>query len=184
MLEEGVTQVAAAKLCNVKPALVCQLVKKVRLAKHSYAAVSEKKDQKQLRKDELVGQVQEYIESGQHVWTAEQVRSHLLKTKELDYPVQLVRDVLRNTFNMRYRVLKKVEYRGNSERCLVTRMHYAKKVLELLKSGVRIVNIDETWLPHFDYRSKKWRQRGEQNTVSYKPLSHRVSMIAALDTDG
>ena len=85
---------------------------------------------------------------------------------------------------MRYRVIKKVEYRGNSERCLVTRMLYAKKMLELLKGGARIINIDETWLPHFDFRSKKWRQRGEQNTVSNKLLSHRVSMIAALDTEG
>ena len=63
-------------------------------------------------------------------------------------------------------------------------MLYAKKMLSLLEAGKRIINIDETWLPHFDYRSKKWRQRGEQNTVSYKPLSHRVSMIAALDTEG
>ena len=69
--------------------------------------------------------------------------------------------MLRNDLDMRYRVLKKVEYRGNSERCLVTRMLYAKKMLELLKSGARIINIDETWLPHLDFRSRKWRQRGE-----------------------
>ena len=85
---------------------------------------------------------------------------------------------------MRYRVLKKVPFQGNSERCLVMRMRYAKKMLELLKEGARIINIDETWLPHLDFRSKKWRLRGEQNTVSYKPLSHRVNMIAALDTEG
>ena len=92
--------------------------------------------------------------------------------------------MLRDDFDMRYRVIKKVEYRGNSERCLVTRMLYAKKMIELLNSGARIINIDETWLPHFDFRSKKWRQRGEQNTVSNKLLSHRVNMIAALVTEG
>ena len=81
-------------------------------------------------------------------------------------------------------MLKKVAYQGNSERCLVTRMLYAKKMLALLDEGKRIINIDETWLPHLDFRNKKWRQRGETNTVSTKSLSERVNMIAALDTDG
>ena len=102
----------------------------------------------------------------------------------LGVPLSAVRRVLRDDFDMRYRVLKKVEFQGNSERCLVTRMLYAKKMFELLEQGARIINIDETWLPHLDFRNKKWRQRGERNTVSSKVLSHRVNMIAALDTDG
>ena len=81
-------------------------------------------------------------------------------------------------------MLKKVAYQGNSQRCLVTRMLYAKKMFSLLDEGKRIINIDETWLPHLDFRNKKWRQRGETNTVSTKALSERVNMIAALDTDG
>lgn len=99
-------------------------------------------------------------------------------------PVAVVRKVLRENLNMRYRVLKKVEYQGNSDRCLVTRMLYAKKMLTLLEEGKRIINIDETWLPHLDFRSKKWRQRGEQNTASARQLGHRVNMIAAMDTEG
>ena len=54
----------------------------------------------------------------------------------------------------------------------------------MLGEGKRIINIDETWLPHLDFRSKKWRQRGERNTISARQLGHRVNMIAALDTDG
>ena len=102
----------------------------------------------------------------------------------LDLSLTEVRKVLRQNLNMRYRVLKKVEYQGNSERCLVTRMLYAKQMLTLLGEGKRIINIDETWLPHLDFRSKKWRQRGEKNTASSKQLGHRVNMIAAIDTEG
>ena len=102
----------------------------------------------------------------------------------LTLSLQEVRKVLRDNMNMRYRMLKTVEYRGNSERCLVTRMKYAKTMLELLRQGKRIINIDESWLPHLDFRRKKWRQRGERNTASLKQLSHRVNMIAAIDTDG
>ena len=85
---------------------------------------------------------------------------------------------------MRYRVLKRVEYQGNSVRCLVMRMLYARKMFELLDQGSRIINIDESWLPFLEFRTKKWRAKGEQNTISYKPLGHRVNMIAALDTNG
>ena len=184
VLEEGLTQVETAELCNVKPALVCKLIKTVRLANHSYASITEKRDVKEQKHDKLVQAVKEFLEQGMHVWTAQQVRVHLQKSKGLDYPLWHVRSVLHNDFNMRYRVLKKVPFQGNSERCLVMRMHYAKKMLELMKQGVRVIKIDETWLPHLDFRNKKWRLRGEQNTVSYKALSHRVNMIAALDTEG
>ena len=85
---------------------------------------------------------------------------------------------------MRYRKLRKAAYQGNSQRCLVTRFLYAKKMFSLLESGATILNIDETWLPHLDFRSRKWRARGEPNTMSTRSLSHRVNMIAAIDTNG
>lgn len=104
--------------------------------------------------------------------------------KHISVTETFVRQVLSNDFNMSYRVLKKVAYLGNTERCLVTRMLYAKKMFTLLEEGARIINIDETWLPHLDFRNKKWRQRGMENTMAVKPLSHKVNMIAAIDTDG
>ena len=63
-------------------------------------------------------------------------------------------------------------------------MLYAKKMFELLERRSRIINIDETFLPFLDFRNKKWRKRAERNTVSTKTLSHRVNMIAAVDTAG
>ena len=95
-----------------------------------------------------------------------------------------VSKVLKDDFKMSYRKLKKVSFHGNSERCKVTRMLYAKKMLSLLDEGKRIINIDETWLPHLDFRYKRWRKRGEINTISSTTLQPTVNMIAALDTDG
>jgi len=63
-------------------------------------------------------------------------------------------------------------------------MLYAKKMLALLDEGKRVINIDETWLPHLDFRNMKWRRRGEANTVSSKDLAPKVNMIAALDSEG
>ena len=184
VLEEGLSQAEAAALCNVKAAMVSGLVKKVKQAKRSYAAVTEYRDSRAAAHQDLVDKVRAYVERGQHVWTAQQVRLHLQETLQREVALGRVRRILRHDLGMRYRVLKKVAYQGNSERCLVTRMLYAKQMFELLRAGKRVVNIDETWLPHLDFRNKKWRARGEQNTVSAKALGHRVNMIAALDTDG
>ena len=78
-------------------------------------------------------EVRDYLESGRHIWNVKQIRDHLHLSKGLDYKLWYVRRTLREDFNMRYRVLKKVEYRGNSERCLVLRMLYAKTMLVLLE---------------------------------------------------
>ena len=83
-----------------------------------------------------------------------------------------------------YGKVKRVATQGNTETNLVMRMLYAKKMFELLSSGKRIINIDETWLPSMDYRSRGWCSRGQRNSVSMRDMSSRVNMIAALDTDG
>ena len=48
-------------------------------------------------------------------------------------PRKEVSDCLREDFSMSYRKLKKVSFHGNSERCKVTRMLYAKKMLTLFQ---------------------------------------------------
>ena len=57
-------------------------------------------------------------------------------------------------------------------------------MLSLLEAKKTIINIDETWLPHLDFRSKKWRAKNQPNTASTKALSPKVNMIAAIDTEG
>ena len=85
---------------------------------------------------------------------------------------------------MSYRVIKRVPYHGNSERCKVLRMFYAKEMLTHLQNKVRCINIDESWIPHLDFRSKMWRQRGVNNTHSVKSITFKVNMIVAVDTEG
>ena len=79
-----------------------------------------------------------------------------------------MRKVLRQDFHLSYRKVKQVAFQGNSERCLVSRMLYARQMFDLLDSGKRIINVDETWLPTLDFRGKKWRRRGCDPTVSSK----------------
>ena len=54
----------------------------------------------------------------------------------------------------------------------------------LLESGMRIVNIDESWINDTTYFYKLWTPKHEACTFPMKPVSPRVSVIAAIDTDG
>ena len=58
------------------------------------------------------------------------------------------------------------------------------KLLELLQDGKRILNIDESWLTSTNFKRCKWRQHGSTNSMPAKTVSHRIAVIAAMDTEG
>ena len=61
---------------------------------------------------------------------------------------------------MSYRKIKKVPLHGNTERCKVLRFMWAQKLFEVLESGYKVINIDETWLPETDFRKFSWNFQG------------------------
>ena len=44
-------------------------------------------------------------------------------------------------------------------------------MLPLLLEGKRIINIDESSVPHLDFRRAKWAPKGEKNSISVKEMS-------------
>ena len=57
-------------------------------------------------------------------------------------------------------------------------------MLELLVKAKRIINIDETWIGETNFMRKTWSQRDGQGNSTLNAFQPRVSMIAALDTEG
>ena len=73
---------------------------------------------------------------------------------ETDRP--LVSSVMRKELGMGYRMARRITIQANSERCLVQRQQYALKMLPLLESGRRIINVDESWLNNTRHLRKTW----------------------------
>ena len=73
---------------------------------------------------------------------------------------QLVYRVMKQQFSMSYRKMKQIPTQANLPRATVLRQKYALVLLPLLASGKRIINIDESWLPHLDFRNHKWAPKG------------------------
>jgi len=58
------------------------------------------------------------------------------------------------------------------------------EMIPLLRDGKRIINIDESWLNETNFTRMMWCPPSTPATISHKPISYRVSLIAALDTEG
>ena len=82
-----------------------------------------------------------------------------------------------------YRKASGVPIQANSERCLVLRQQYAIKMIELLQSKKRIINVDESWVNQTQYNRRMWAPSDSPASSSLKMLSPRLSLIAALDTE-
>ena len=96
----------------------------------------------------------------------------------------LVREIMKKTLGMSYRKIKPMSLHANSEKNLVLRQRFAMELIELMKKGKTILNIDETWLGMTDFRRKKWREKGTSNPIGIAQVVPRISMIVGLDTRG
>ena len=57
-------------------------------------------------------------------------------------------------------------------------------ILPLLQNGTTILNIDESWVNSTNFTRRAWSQTGTLTTIPEKPISYRIALIAALDTEG
>ena len=46
------------------------------------------------------------------------------------------------------------------------------------------MNIDETWINELDFARRKWHDQNESNSLPRKYVSPRLSVLAAIDTEG
>ena len=57
-------------------------------------------------------------------------------------------------------------------------------MLQLMEHGKRIINIDETWLNETSFVRKVWAKKGGEGNLQLHTVTPRLSLIAALDTEG
>ena len=100
-----------------------------------------------------------------HIWSAKQVKSELMDRSKVKFNTHFVRSVLRDDLGMRYRKIKKSAFLGNNARSKVARLIFAKRMFEVLESQARVIVIDESAVPHYDYRLKKWSEPGSKANV-------------------
>ena len=91
---------------------------------------------------------------------------------------------MKKGLGLRYRKIRRQPIQTNSERCLVQRQQYALRMLDVLATGKRVLNVDESWLSDSEYSRRMWYPTSPEANFPDKPLSIRHSLVFALDTEG
>ena len=124
------------------------------------------------------------LENSFCIVNAEMVVKQVRRQEDIEVTIKQVRTVMTDELGLGYRLAKKVPIQANEARCLVLRQQYAMTILPLLQNGTRILNLDETWINDTNYTRMMWCPPQTPATMTTKPISYRISMIAALDTQG
>jgi transposase len=131
-----------------------------------------------------VAEVQKFVDQGRHLWRTGLIVEAVQAHHGIKVRSHYVSGVLHVHFGMRYKKVKRTAFLANSQRSLVVRSLFARKALQLLKDGCRLVNLDQSFLKESDFRQRKWRYRGQPNSACKTTVEPRISLSGAIDTDG
>ena len=172
------------RMHRVSRATLQFLLRKVKKNPKYFKEVQAKEKKKEERVEKVIDAAQDILKQQTIIERAAQVECLVQQRHDIIVPVHQVRRMLRQNMGLKYKKIKKVAYQGNSERSMVLRQQFSMKLLELLESGKRVLNIDETWISGMRFISRKWREHGSTNSIAEKFVQPRVSLIVAMDTEG
>ena len=117
---------------NVTSRLVGRLIRDFRKQDDPATKRKLKEDEKLAKVVAVKAEIQRCIEAGQNIWRREQIVDAVRLAHGVDVKDDFVSKVMRQGFQMRYRKIKKVAFQGNSDRSLIIRQQFAKRMLGLL----------------------------------------------------
>ena len=183
-LVDHVYQCEVAQYYKVTPALVSKLVQQELRDPMRTGHLKGLQAEKHLIREAIKKVVTRMLENNVPIVKADMVVRLVSEQEDTAVTIQQVQTVMRDDLGLAYRLTKKIPVQANQKRCLVLRQQYAMTMLPLLRDGRRFCNIDETWLQSTNFTRKAWSAPGTAATIPEKPISYRIAMIAALDTDG
>ena len=92
--------------------------------------------------------------------------------------------VLKRELDLSFIKAKKLHPAANSAKVLVQRQQFAMELVRLIEQKQRIINVDETWINESGFIRKTWARKDGHGDMQLNAVTPRLSMIAALDTDG
>ena len=103
-----------------------------------------------------------------HISTVGFVKNQIKEDAGIDVKDWVIRDVMRNELDLRYKKINTISFQGNSDKNKVLRQQFAKTLLEIDFNKFTLINLDESWVGTADFRKYKWCLRGENNSVPAK----------------
>ena len=85
---------------------------------------------------------------------------------------------------LKFKRTKTLANSANSVCCLYQRQQFALNLIHAMVAGKRIINIDEASLGQSSFLRQAWGFKGEAIRHMTRPLGHRLSIFAGVDTFG
>ena len=183
-LVDHVFQGEVAQFFKVTPAMVSKLVQQELRNPQKTVLLKDKQAEAHLITDKIKRVVIGMLEKDIILVRAEAVVRLVKEQEVVEVTAAQVKRVMKDELGLAYRMTRKIPVQANHKRCLVLRQQYAMVMLPLLQKGTRILNVDETWLNSTNFTRMAWSAPGTSATIQAKPISYRIALIAALDTEG
>ena len=169
---------------GVTTSLVSGLVVASKRKQESLAKAKAKEELRRLKLRAVLAESAKLLKSKQGLMIAKQVQDAVQLEHGVGVSRQYVGSVLREDLGVRYRAIKRIPFQANQPRCTFLRMEYAKFMLRTLSENKRVICIDQSWLNDTQFTRRRWRKRGEVNTMSEHQVTPRISLLMAIGTDG
>ena len=173
-----------ADIFNVRARAVTSLTSALKRSKSTIVKRRTKELTRSLNHEAIIAVVRRMINEKQSIWYVKMIQDLVKQESNRDVTPHMVRHVLKTKFKLSYKKIRRTPFAGNLERNKVLRSLYAQKMLSVYQSGKRVINVDESWIPHADFRQKRWSRRGLRSTAPDKALSRKINVITAMSSDG
>ena len=80
------------------------------------------------------------------IWNSGILQGRIKERHGLELTKPQICRTMRKEFRLGYRKVGGIPVQANSERCLVLRQQYALRMVGVLEQGIRVINIDESWI--------------------------------------
>ena len=164
--------------------MVSKLVKKVMKNPELFHEIIEKKKEQQSKRDEIADYITALNDAGQVIDSVKKLQHDLKEEKDMEVKYREMASIMKKDLGMRFKKIQSVSVRTNSEKNLVLRQQFAVNLIQVLNSGKRVLNVDQTWLGMSDFRKMKWRPKDSTNSIPKLSMLPRITMFVGLDTDG
>ena len=91
---------------------------------------------------------------------------------------------MREKLNATYKIVRPIKSAHNHPAAKLQRQYAASMLIEILHSGTKVINIDESVIKFTDHRNRGWVQRGIRNQVTNNIRLERINIICALASSG
>ena len=180
MLSHG----AIASKHNISTALAGRIIRSSKKKKDFIRLRKQKEEDNEEKKAAVKQAIGDWEEDDDGLLTLNKLRIKLQWRNDMFISVTTLRKIMRNDLGLRFKKIKQLAPQTNKLKNVVCRQRYALTMLCALDGGMRVINVDESWLNSMAFKRHAWMKKGKGNARTVKELSTRVSFIAAIDNRG